>query len=84
MKKEETDLLEKLATLEHQQWMSWAKNLIKTEKISAQTITRWETYFVPYHQLPDEIKELDRVYGRKVISIIEEVSKLPRCKHTRH
>ena len=66
MKKEETKLLEKLAALEHQQWMSWAKSLLKKEKLSKRTVEKWEGYFVPYNELPEEIKELDRVYAKNV------------------
>ena len=63
-------LLEQLAELEHQQWMDWAQALMRKEKLSKETVEKWNSYFVPYHQLSEEIKELDRVYARKVISVI--------------
>ena len=75
MKKEEIDLLEILAELEHQQWMNWAKSLMDKEDLSNEIVEKWNSYFVPYTQLPEEIKELDRVYARKVIGIISEKNK---------
>ncbi len=68
MKKKEADLLETLAEIEHQQWMNWAKHLIQTEKLSQETIERWKSYFIPYQELPEAIKELDRNYAKKVIA----------------
>ncbi|NMH88970.1 hypothetical protein [Flavivirga algicola] len=71
MEKEKTELLEILAELEHIQWTNWAKNLIKRESLSIETIERWESYFVPYKNLPENIKELDRDYARKVMSALK-------------
>lgn len=70
MAKTKNSLLEKLAKLEHMQWMNWAKNLIKTEQLSKERITKWEGYFIPYNELPEAIKELDRNYARKILEII--------------
>lgn len=69
------ELLESLSQLEHQQWMSWAKTMLETEKISEQRKLQWESYFVPYHQLPENIKELDRNYARKVIALLKKAIK---------
>lgn len=65
------DLLEQLAELEHQQWMSWAKHLMATEQLATATVKRWQSYFVPYAQLPEDIKELDRNYARKVLTLLQ-------------
>ena len=65
------ELLEKLAELEHQQWMAWASKVLETENISDETRKRWESYFVPYVDLPDNIEELDRNYARKVLKILQ-------------
>lgn len=66
------DLIEQLSALEHDQWENWAKSILKTENISEERRKRWETMFVPYDQLPDEIKEYDREYARKVIELVNE------------
>ncbi len=72
MIKEELDLLETLAELEHQQWMNWAKQIMQKEKLSQETTKRWKNYFIPYKDLPEDIKELDRNYARKVISALKD------------
>ena len=65
--------LEQLADLEHQQWMAWAKALLKSEPgISKERKERWEKLFVPYSELSEDSKEQDRVYARKILEIIGE------------
>jgi hypothetical protein len=67
-------LLEKLAALEHDQWIAWAQSIIETEPdISEERRARWQQYFVPYENLTDEVKEHDRVWARKVIEVINNV-----------
>lgn len=63
-------LLEKLAAVEHDQWFTWAATLLDQEDISDDRASRWKQYFVPYEELPEEIKEHDRVWARKVIEVI--------------
>jgi hypothetical protein len=64
------DTLERLAAIEHDQWMEWAKNILTTENVSAERKARWEKLFVPYDQLSEEMKEFDRVWARKVIDAL--------------
>ena len=54
MKDLREDLLEKLAELEHEQWVEWAKNLMKNEKLSQKRVDRWNSYFFPYESLNEE------------------------------
>lgn len=63
-------LLEKIAALEHEQWITWAKSILSTEEISNERADRWSKYFIPYEELSDDIKEHDRVWARKVLEII--------------
>lgn len=64
------DLLERLAELEHEQWMAWAKRIMETEPISEERRQRWQRYMVPYAELPEEVKEQDREWARKVLEVI--------------
>lgn len=73
--KKENSLLEQLASLEHEQWMEWAKSLMKNENISESRKERWEKLFIPYSELSEESKEQDRVYARKIISILKKFKK---------
>ncbi len=63
-------LIEKLAALEHEQWMTWAKTMLEREGVTAETRIRWTRYMFPYEELPDDIKEYDRLWARKVIEVI--------------
>jgi hypothetical protein len=61
-------LIEHLANLEHKQWMQWAQNIMDTEPgLSEKRRKRWKELMVPYDQLPDEWKEFDREWARKVL-----------------
>ena len=51
-------LIEKLAEIEHEQWMHWSKAIAEKENISQETLNRWQKYWVPYNELPEDIKEL--------------------------
>lgn len=66
-----TELLEKLASLEHDQWMRWAKDILRDENISSATRERWESSFIPYGELSDDLKELDREFARKTLKLLE-------------
>ena len=66
------ELLEKLAEIEHEQWVSWSKAIAQQEKISERRLKRWRKLWIPYEQLPEEIKEEDRIWARKVIEVIKQ------------
>lgn len=63
------ELIEKLAALEHEQWVFWAKDILKTEDINKERADQWEKLFVPYDELTEEMKEEDRKWARKVLKI---------------
>ena len=63
-------VLERLAALEHEQWVSWATALLESEQLSKERKIRWKKLFVPYHQLDEAVKEFDRVWARKVLETI--------------
>lgn len=53
-------LLERLAEIEHEQWMQWARTLMEKEgALSEERKERWRSLFVPYDELPEEWKEFD-------------------------
>ena len=81
---------EKIARLEHQQWVSWSRSLAKdleaikdllvrrddhpglcVEAINMidRRLRRWEASWVPYEALPEEIKDLDRVWADKALKV---------------
>ena len=64
--------VEKLSELIHNMWMKWAKSILKDEKISDERTCRWGKCFVPYAELSEEMKELDRGIVRQILKTIEE------------
>lgn len=64
------ELLERLAALEHEQWRSWAESLLDSESLSEERVERWRTLLVPYEELPEEARESDRVWARRVLSVL--------------
>ncbi len=69
----EKEAIEVLASIEHDQWVEWAKSLAENEKLSSDRIKRWKKLYVPYSELSEESKEQDRVYARKVISALKKM-----------
>jgi hypothetical protein len=65
-------ILEKLSEIEHEQWMEWSKSVSK--EVSEERRNRWEKLWIPYKDLSEEMKELDRKFARKVISILKSVN----------
>jgi hypothetical protein len=59
------DAVERVAVVEHQQWMEWSKKI--APEVSPETRKRWEKYWVPYEQLPEEVKEQDRIWARRAL-----------------
>lgn len=66
------ELLEKLADLEHQQWMEWASTLMRYESLTKDRVDRWNTLMIPYSKLSESQKEHDRKWARKIIPIIAD------------
>jgi hypothetical protein len=62
-------LLERLAELEHEQWMAWSQS-VATE-VSAKRRRRWQACWVAYQDLPEAVKELDRQWARKVVETLQ-------------
>lgn len=65
---EENELLESLAALEHDQWLSWAQSVVA--EVSEERRERWRNSFKSYDELSETEKEKDRVFARKVLAII--------------
>lgn len=66
------ELIEKLAALEHEQWVGWSKAIRQEESITLSRVNRWKELWCDYEELPEDVKEQDREYARKVIEVLEE------------
>lgn len=63
------DLVEALAALEHEQWMDWARAVMP--EVTAGRRQRWHGYMVPYEELEEPVKELDRAWARRALAVLE-------------
>jgi hypothetical protein len=57
--------VERVAAVEHEQWTEWSKSV--APEVSPARRARWQKYWVPYKDLPEDVKELDRAWARKAI-----------------
>ena len=61
------ELIEEIARFEHLQWVEWSKAIAEEENISPERLARWKKLWVSYSRLPDDQKEADRKYARRVL-----------------
>lgn len=59
---------ERLAVLEHEQWMRWASAVFP--EVSDERQLRWKRYLVPYEELAEQVKDHDREWADKVLDIV--------------
>jgi len=70
----ETLDIEKLAELEHEQWENWSKSIASLEKLTPERLQRWEELWINYKNLPEDQKEHDRFYARKILQLLSNLS----------
>jgi hypothetical protein len=61
-------LVEALAKIEHRQWMHWSQAV--AAHVSPMTRKKWKCSWVEYNKLTDDLKEADRVWARKVMTLL--------------
>lgn len=49
-----------LARLAHRLWTHWSMHIAAEEDISDERLERWEDYWVPFEDLPDDVQQTDR------------------------
>jgi len=59
-------VLERVASIEHDQWTEWSQAV--ADEVTPERHDRWSKYWVPYEELPEDVKELDREWARKVLA----------------
>ncbi len=72
MSRLEEQLIEKLAEIEHNQWVEWSKDIASKEKLSTDRLARWKTFWIPYSQLSEKVKEQDRIWARKSLASLSD------------
>ena len=69
-KRADGDLVESLAELEHEQWEGWTKSV--SDDVTPDRKKRWKKNWKRYDSLPENEKEKDRVYARKVLDAVAQ------------
>ena len=68
-------MVEKLSKYVHEEmWIKWAKTIADQENLSSDRIRRWENLYVPYEELSEEMKELDRKFAREILQVLSDSS----------
>ena len=70
-KKKTSMLVEKLAQLEHTQWMAWSKALANKVALPKSITDRWRECWTPYNKLSEEMKDIDRIWARRTLYILK-------------
>lgn len=66
------NLRDRLAKLEHQQWMYWTEYLMENHDLPEELEEKWEAKHIPYEELSEEEKDKDRKWGDKVLDELQE------------
>ena len=56
----------------HELWMHWATAIMAEESISKARRERWKSYMVPYEDLPEHAKDMDRKEARFLLGVRDE------------
>lgn len=62
--KNESDV-ERVAQILHRQWVEWARDLYP--EVYPERRGRWDSYFVPYRILDEEVKDIDRKLAKEIL-----------------
>ena len=71
-------LREKIAKLEHEQWIEWSKTLADSEDISLGRLIRWTGCWKDYKLLSEQQKDFDR------IEVVEKARKWDEAMQQTH
>ena len=66
------DNKEKLASLEHEQWINWTRYML--DNLTPENIERWKKQIeTPYEELSEKEKDSDRKWVDKIIECFSEI-----------
>jgi len=65
-----SDFLEQLAELFHERQLDIIKDLILEESFSREVLLKILNGTVTYKELPEEMKEINRKWGKKVLKVM--------------
>ena len=69
------ELVEALAEIEHAQWLHWSQAV--AADVGVATRAKWQRSWVDYAELTEDLKEADRVWARKVVTLLRQRKLIP-------
>jgi hypothetical protein len=69
-------LIEALSVIEQEQWMHWSQAV--AGDVPAATRAKWRQSWVAYSKLPEDLKEADRLWARKVVDLLRKRKPIPK------
>lgn len=66
----EKQVIERLAAIEHEQWIKWSQDIASKESLSEARLKRWKSLWIPYSELSDEMKEHDRKWAKEALKVL--------------
>jgi len=69
------ELMEALAEIEHEQWLHWSQAV--AADVTATTRDKWQRAWVGYDELTEDLKEADRIWARKVVTLLRQRKLIP-------
>jgi len=72
---------EKLAELEHKQWLSWTNYLVTNYILPPEIVKKWGKTWKPYKELSEGQKDKDRIWADKVLNELNQ--KIKKLKEGR-
>ena len=61
--------------VEHEQWMHWSQAV--AVDVADATRVKWQRWRVDYSKLTDDLKEADRVWARRVVTLLRQRRLIP-------
>lgn len=68
------ETLERVSAIVHECWADWAAGLLREESLSEPRQTCWRSFLVPYADLPEQVKDWDRYWARKVLAAVDNAA----------
>jgi hypothetical protein len=69
---EMNDLVEQMAALEHDQWVTWSRSVSEPRaETPEETRILWENQWIPYAELTSDEKKANRYWARKMTQLFE-------------
>jgi len=73
--KADDDLIEALAEIEHDQWIHWSQAV--AGDVADSTRSKWQRSWIAHGELTEQLKEADRVWARKVVTLLRKRGLIP-------